>query len=331
MRSWGGRLRLAFNRVLIAVILAAGVVGIAVAGPAVCWANESNGERACTPSLEAKHNPLEVGPTTGRICFDAFVSTFESAPPLDGRALGVPLWVGYEVDRGQPPKTRRPRPSRWYTVPSLVRQGLAPTNDSYTTTEAFRRANSNWFERGHLAPKFLAERVSEDAARYTHNVVNAVPERSNLNKGPWFQLECETGAWANEFGAVWVIAGPVFIDGHPSSWLNADGAMPVAIPDALFKIVARKDDRDGGYQILSFLYPQESPTTKETRWDERIWRVTLQRIEALTGLSLVGPGIKISDAPIDDLWQLRYQDFDRGCLRFAPPVSAATDVQAVTR
>jgi DNA/RNA endonuclease G (NUC1) len=259
-------------------------------------------------------------PDRGHICFDAYISAFEDTLPENGRPLGIPIWVSYEIDRGKPAETSQPRPSRWYTVQPLVERKIAPTDASYATTITFRRANSNWYERGHLAPKFLAERLGEAAARFTHNVVNAVPQRGRFNRGPWFELECKTGAWANEYGAVWVIAGPIFLNGHPAAWLAPDGAMPVAIPDGLFKVVARKVSIGGGdqYEILAFIYPQDSPLYEEQHWDDINWRTTVKRIEEVTGLRLVNAGVTYTDAPTNGPWPQHRKDFDPGCARFAP-------------
>jgi endonuclease G len=267
--------------------------------------------------IEAKHNPLGAGPEDTRVCFEAYISTFQSTRPTDGRALGIPLWVGYEVDRGTAPAEKHERP-KWYTVKALVDQKLAPTEASYAFTVAFRAGNPNWYERGHLAPKFLAERINQDAARYTHNVVNAVPQRGRFNRGPWYQLECETGAWANEYGSIWVIAGPVFLDGRPTAWLDPGGVMPVAIPDALFKIIARRvADPGDEYVVLAFIYPQDSPSYANHHWDDREWRTTVERVEALTGLSLIGSSIRFVNTPTEQLWPLRQEDFDPKCAHFA--------------
>lgn len=51
------------------------------------------------------------------------------------------------------------------------------------------------------------------------------------------------GAWANESKSVWNITGPVFVSGEPKTWLESDSrrvVFPIAIPDSLFKVVARK-------------------------------------------------------------------------------------------
>jgi DNA/RNA endonuclease G (NUC1) len=291
------------------------------AGAAVVRAAEDDGQRPCGP-LEPRHNRLHAETENEKLlCFDAYVSAFAAKKPADGPAWGIPLWVGYEIDRAPPVVESGDRP-KWITVKSLADEGLAPSDASYSFTRDFRRANRNFYERGHLAPKYIAERLGRDAARFTHNLVNAVPQRGGFNRGPWFELECKTGAWANEYGAVWVIAGPVFLEGHPSAWLGNPGTVPVAIPDALFKIVART--KADSYDVLAFIYPQDHPLYVERKWDHTRWLTSLKRIEDLTGLRLHGPDIKISGEGATpeavssaELWPQRRQDFDPGCARFA--------------
>jgi endonuclease G, mitochondrial len=306
------------RRFLLLIARSATALLLVLCATVIARCDSKNGQLPCSDQIVQKHNALGLPAQGPRVCFEAYISEFQSAVPDHTRALGVPRFVAYEVDKGKPPPGRKPRPSQWYTVPELFERGLAPSDASYATTVAFRRANANWYQRGHLAPKFLADRLGKDAGRYTHNVVNAVPQRAEFNRGPWFELECQTGAWANRYHAVWVIAGPVFLDEHPSAWLEPDGVMPVAIPDALFKLVARKANDGTGYRVLGFVYPQESPAYADQPWDSRQWRTAVARIQSLTGLKLIDPLIHFDEAPQQELWPTSYDDYDEGCHRFVP-------------
>jgi endonuclease G len=124
---------------------------------------------------------------------------------------------------------------------------------------AWRSAHPNWFVRGHLAMKLHAERLGHDAAHNTHTMLNAVPQQGDFNGGIWLDLENLTAAWANHFGAVWIIAGPVIIDNEPIAWLGDPDEFQIAIADALFKIVIRESDTPGQPDVLAFLYPQIGP------------------------------------------------------------------------
>lgn len=66
--------------------------------------------------------------------------------------------------------------------------GIMPDDNSYKTTKAFRDARPDWFARGHLAAKLLAERLGADAAWNTHAFHNAVPQMQLFNAGIWLDM-----------------------------------------------------------------------------------------------------------------------------------------------
>ena len=86
--------------------------------------------------------------------------------------------------------------------------------------------------------------MGRDADWNTHIVLNAVPQLQARNIGPWLRLGNLTADWADTYGAVWIIAGPVFNDNTPSSWIRYSGQVRGAVLDSLFKIVI-KDGSEG--------------------------------------------------------------------------------------
>lgn len=67
-----------------------------------------------------------------------------------------------------------------------------------------------------------------------------MPQWAGFNQGMWLDLEYHAGAWANKYGAVWVIAGPIYVRGVPIQHIGNPGGVPVAVPHAMFKIVAKE-------------------------------------------------------------------------------------------
>lgn len=151
----------------------------------------------------------------------AFVLSFDSKDDDDGDGqpdtLRTAHWVAQEVRRfeGDCIPTG-PRPSPWFADPGLLAAGTAAADESYAYPTAFRDLHPNWFDRGHLAMKFLAERLGNDAAWNTHTTLNAVPQRAKFNRGIWQDLELTTGAWAQTYEQIWIIQGPVFLDDLPT-------------------------------------------------------------------------------------------------------------------
>lgn len=225
--------------------------------------------------------------------FAAFVVSFDGDDDDSGDGvadtLAVPQWVAYELRRQEGPLHPGKRPSRWTTDPELFALGLAPDDDSYQYPAAFRALHPDWFVRGHLAMKFHAERLGPEAGRETHNLLNAVPQRPEFNGGIWQDLECLTAAWADHYGRVWIITGPIFRDRTPHGWLGepAHGERRVAIPDALFKIVVRQTGERDGPAVLGFIYPQEDPAYTDRPYPHRRFLASVNAIEAATGLNLL--------------------------------------------
>lgn len=228
----------------------------------------------------------------------SFDSNDDDDRELGGDLLRVPHWVAQEIRRWEPPAsdrdedegwcldTLKDRP-KWFTDDDLFDLGVAPNDDSY---------RGSGFDRGHLAMKLLVERLGQDAAYCTHTLLNAIPQRPDFNRGIWLDLEYLTGAWAQVYGRIWVIQGPVFYQSRALAWIGEQGERQVAVPDAVFKIVLRNKTGEeqrkaepgqrSAPEILAFLYPQlglDYFGSRENYGHER-FLTTVDVIEELTGL-----------------------------------------------
>ena len=225
----------------------------------------------------------------------AFVSAF--TPPdreEEGSPYrGLPRWVAYEMralldETGVPlqPAGAR-RPGHWYELeqtaalwrdrPGLTHAGL---------DRSYRGFATHW-NRGHLAARAHANRLGWRDGCNSHVFINALPEQAGLNQGEWEALENHAVAVANLFGRVWTIAGPVFEPDQPVETIGAPGTVPLAVPHALFKILAV--ETPAGLEARAFLFPQDGVyhrclATPQDSYDLGRHAVTLARLEALTGL-----------------------------------------------
>jgi len=302
----------------VLLVATAALTWSAPARAEISAADAKSGIVECTPDLLKEHNPSLADNPDRLVCFQAYVSNFNtqsrSGKP---KFLGVPHWVSHQVKKAPHAPESGERPNSWFTVPELAEQGIAPIDDSYSFSSQFRKTHKNWYDRGHLAQKYLAERLGNKAALYTHNVVNAVRQLHQFNAGPWLTLECITGAWANKFGEVWVVAGPVMAKNKPVKWLRSDinkKAVPVAIPPSEFKIVARKDGDQ--WDVLAFVYPQSHKTYAKGPYDPEIFFKSVADIEQLTGetfLSGLPNAAQLKQKTADKLWPVSKSDFDTGC------------------
>ena len=246
--------------------------------------------------------------------FAGFTVSFDSKDDDDADGQPdlrrVPEWVAQHIRRtDEPCIDTHERPSPWMTDADLFRSGVAPNDASY---------KNSGFDRGHMAAKLLAARVSEATEWNTHTVLNAVPQRSRFNQQIWKDLEILTGAWAQVYDDIWVIQGPVFDKGAPLFFIGDEGERNVAVPDALYKIVIREktgieknaasDKEKNDPEILVFLYPQLGPGYYGKKKDFRHERflTTLEEVERVTKLTFFAEADSVS---LDDtaLKRLRKQ------------------------
>lgn len=247
------------------------------------------------------HDHFATQPHSLMTVAGSFVSSFET--PADAKAdtpyKGIPKWVSYEMHAlmdtdGQPihPQGAK-RPVKWYELESTdflwQDSGLKPGIDS-----AYRGFAVTW-NRGHLAARSHANRISWQEGCNTHTFVNAVPQYADMNQGDWLALENYAVAAANKFGKVWTIAGPVFEEGRDVDTIGKDGTVPVAIPHALFKILVI--EKKGKVDARAFLFPQADAEdrgiyrkcagTPQSRYDFTLYSTSISALEKATGLKFL--------------------------------------------
>lgn len=221
--------------------------------------------------------------------FAAFTTSFDSNDDNDGdgkgEAWGIPEWVAYEI-KSTPNQTESgSRPSKWLTDKKGNKKGFVPNDATYAVSgvSSMKEVKSNYrYVRGHLCMKKIAGRVSLNAEYNTHTTLNAVPQLQWQNAGIWLDLEFQTIKWAEAYGSVWVITGPVFFGNRPAIWLGQEGEVRAAVPDALYKIVIRENN--GQLDALAFLIPNVLPS----EFDEyELFLTSVNRIEKLTDLDFM--------------------------------------------
>ena len=243
------------------------------------------------------HVTGEAGKTNYRRAFRAYVTVFDGEDDDNGDGiedrLGIPHFVAYEIKEHQGTLPKGPkRPNTWITDKELWKKGVAPRDATYKYSAPFRKNHPNWYVRGHLCMKQHAWRLGANADWNTHTLLNAVPQRQEFNAGIWLDLEKLTAKWADKYGAVWIVAGPIFQPqpNTPINWLGEPekGEMPVGIPNALFKIVIRKTDDRGRPKVLAFVYPQDVKKSEKGKpYDHEPFTTTVDAIEAQTGLDFL--------------------------------------------
>jgi endonuclease G len=186
------------------------------------------------------------------------------------RARRGPNWVSWRLDAGDLGPARRHR-GRFLADETLPAAFPRAQHDDYA---------GSGYERGHLVPSHDRTRSAEDN-RATFLLTNVLPQRGDLNGGPWERLErhCYDLA-ANEDRALYQVAGGVF-PARPET-IGAG----VAVPEAFFKIAVVLRPGQGAAdvrpstQVIVVVMPNEAGV-RRTRW--ATYRTTIRAIERRTG------------------------------------------------
>jgi endonuclease G, mitochondrial len=224
------------------------------------------------------HDRFETRPIEHGRARIAFVLSFDDGS--DGQLRGVPDWVAYRLAERPPDMGVAPnRPGEWSTDSDLNGQRIAPTDASY---------RGSGYSRGHMAMKSHAFRLGDEADRQTHTVLNACPQLQSVNAGVWLAIERLTGKWADAYGAVWIVCGPIFFDDLTIDWIGDAGEVPVAIPHAFFKIVIKERAGPDIVDVLAFLVPMYGGATHSSQSvDVSPYLTSVDVVEELTGLDFL--------------------------------------------
>lgn len=97
------------------------------------------------------------------------------------------------------------------------------------TLEDYR--GSGW-SRGHMCPAG-DNKWDEDAMYESFSLVNVCPQNASLNSGLWNSIEIDCRRWANQFGDIYIVCGPLLMrQEHETIGVNQ-----VVVPEAFFKVV----------------------------------------------------------------------------------------------
>ena len=147
----------------------------------------------------------------------------------------LPNWVAWHLTsaRTSGPATRKGKKFQEDT------QAIGPRAD-----------NSDYYnsgyDRGHLCPaadnKF-SERAMTESFLYT----NACPQVHSLNAGDWQEMENKCRDWAQAYGDIYIVCGPILYN----TTHKTIGSHKVVVPEAFFKVVL---STSGEPKAIGFIY-----------------------------------------------------------------------------
>lgn len=128
------------------------------------------------------------------------------------------------------------------------------------------------YSRGHMCPAG-DNKWDRDVMYETFLLSNVCPQNANLNSGLWNQIEISCRRWADRYGDIYVICGPMYFKSKKMQYI---GENAVAVPDAFFKVILCLNDVP---KCIGFICSNTDGNKKKDMYVN-----TLNQVERLTGL-----------------------------------------------
>ena len=174
----------------------------------------------------------------------------------------IPDWVAYELTAEETGGDRKREGIEFRMDPDL--RGC---------TQAMREdySGSGW-TKGHLMPAADAAFSSSTMAE-TFYFTNICPQDETLNAGDWQYLEKKVRQWANCYGSIWVVTGPIVGENR----YGTIGDRDVVVPDSFYKaLLIRK--KNGSYSAIAFVMDND-----DDRYFLKDCSMSINELETLTG------------------------------------------------
>ncbi len=130
---------------------------------------------------------------------------------------------------------------------------------------------SSGYDRGHMCPSGDC-RWSEKAQQQSFLLTNVCPQIHGLNSGDWNEMEMQCRKWAENYGDLYIVCGPVL---YSKSRHKTIGRNKVVVPEAFFKVVLRAGKDTAA---IGFIYKNESGNRPKTYYMNSV-----DEVERITG------------------------------------------------
>ena len=127
------------------------------------------------------------------------------------------------------------------------------------------------YDRGHMCPA-ADNKYSVKAMEESFLFTNMCPQNGNLNRGDWNEMEMACRRWAEQYGALYIVCGPILYKGRHKTI----GKNRVTVPEAFFKVVLRMGDNP---KAIGFVYKNAGGNRPKGDYVN-----TVDEVERLTGI-----------------------------------------------
>lgn len=185
---------------------------------------------------------------------DAYVSSFNHETLM-------PNWVAWRLTAA-------------HASGSVKRSGQAFTPDD-RVAEQYRVTTYDYmrsgYDRGHLCPAG-DNKWSEAAMQQCFLLTNICPQDHGLNVGDWNEMENQCRRWAEEYGEIYIVCGPILYQGKHK---RIGQKHKVTVPEAFFKVVVCMKGKPWG---VAFVYKNQGGNRPKGDYQN-----TIRQVERITG------------------------------------------------
>lgn len=173
----------------------------------------------------------------------------------------LPNWVAWHLtaDRLDGPAKR---PNKAFHEDTDVPEPKAVDMDYY----------NSGFDRGHMCPA-ADNKWSVEAMYESFLFTNICPQNHNLNAGDWNEMEQACRRWAEEYGSVYIVCGPILYKGKHKTI----GQHKVTVPEAFFKVLLCMERTP---RAIGFIYKNAAGNRPKGDYVN-----TVDEVERITGIN----------------------------------------------
>ena len=198
------------------------------------------------------------------------------------RNWNLPNWVAWELNKDET-RGKNNRNEEFTSDPDLPKDNQVESWDY----------SGSGYDRGHMCPAgdnhFDAKAMNE-----SFYMSNICPQDHELNKGKWNDLEIACRRWANRYGELYIVCGPI-IDKRNGKRIGKEHE--VIVPEKFFKVVLITSTKP--VRAIGYIFENNS--------SERPYKVhTVDEIEKITGMDFF-PNLPDN---IEDMVESRYETSD---------------------
>ena len=208
-----------------------------MSGLGSCRGKSYHVESAQSPTNEASHDGRRFS-KVHRVSNATDFAGVGTVEPMEGLPERRLKREGYVVSYNS--ETKCPNWVAWrligeHTKGAVGRMGNAFHEDDDVPEPRAGNADykASGYSRGHMCPAG-DNKWNRNAMYQTFLFSNICPQNANLNSGVWNQIEISCRRWAQRYGEVYIITGPMYFRSRELQFI---GRNKVAVPDAFFKVV----------------------------------------------------------------------------------------------